>query len=504
MARIAKAPSFVDIRKEMADALRRTSVNPSIAGYRPLPHQDAFHKSEKTGRLFLGGNRAGKTVSGAAEMVMRMTGKHLYNEQFKPPVRCRAIGVDFDNGVNRIMKPEIARWIPPSFLQDGSWEQSYERSSRTLTLTNGSSLEFMSYDQDVDKFAGTSRHFIWFDEEPPENIFNENLLRLADVNGYWWMTMTPLIDMSWTLDRLYDKGVNGDNPNLDVFRAITSDNSYVSSAVMDIMTEGMSDEEKKARQEGIYFSYSGAIYNDVLPGSIISGETVREHWGTYLSSWGHFAMLDHGFTNPTAFLIGMFDREGRIVIHTEYYKSKRTVKENAAAIKELLRELQLTNRLEYIVADPSIKNTDPITGTSIQMEYADNGLYLALANNDVTAGINRVYSRLKTGMLKITDNCEKTIWEHQRYRWAKFASAKLDLKNNQKETPIKKNDHTCDALRYGVVSRPSLPDEVDLKNGNMLNMPNAISDANPLIDAELVRLSQPEQRSWDPHMGEDW
>ncbi len=499
MSKQAKPPSLIELQNAFSDALRKTAANPTIFGYRAQPHQIEFHSSQKMGRLFLGGNRAGKTVAGAAEMVMIMTGTHPYkNLKFKPPVRCRAVGVDFDNGVNRIMKPEIARWMPTSYLINGSWEDSYEKSSRTLTLTNGSTLEFMSYDQDVDKFAGTSRHAIWFDEEPPEAIFNECLLRLADVGGEWFMTMTPLIDMSWTLDRLYEK--RQDNPNLDVFQVNTLDNSYINAAILEMITEGLSDEEAAARTRGLYFTYSGAIYNDVLGPCIVTPKYEQEGWETLKRSWGHFGMLDHGFTNPTAFLLGAFDGEGRIVIYREYYHSKRTVAENAQAIKELIHETGVN--LEYIVADPSTRNTDPIVGRSIQAEYGLNGLYLSLGNNDVSAGINRVYSRFKNKQLFIASDCEMTVWEMQRYRWDKYANKKVEGKNNTKETPMKKNDHACDALRYGVVSRPSLDGEVDLNMSIVFNTPSAISEAHPMMDYAL--RPQQEKLFYDSVLGDDW
>lgn len=507
---MSKTQSFTqkDLLQELTSALRKTSVSPTIHGYHPQAHQIPFHKSTKMGRLFLGGNRAGKTVAGGAEMVMFLTGIHPYKSlKFKPPVRCRAIGVDFENGVKKIMQPEIARWMPTSFLKNGSWEDSYEKSSRTLTLTNGSTLEFMSYDQDKDKFAGTSRHGVWFDEEPPEGIFNENLLRLADVGGFWWMTMTPLIDMSWTIDRIYEPSKEGQNDNIDVFEVNTSENKYVSDTVLDILLEGLSEEEKQARKAGKYLSYTGAIYGGVLTPDIfvpsLFDPEKPERWNVISRTWGHFGMLDHGFTNPTAFLLGAFDQEGRIIIYDEYYESGRIVKDNAAAIRDLIAKRGIGHKMEYIIADPSTRNTDPISGSSIQQEYAEHGVYLSMANNDVIAGINRVYSRFKNKQLFVTDDCVKTKWELLRYRWDKYASEKTTTKNNVKETPMKKNDHACDALRYGVVSRPALVDEIDMKPGNMLNMPQAVSAINPLMDVEVIYGHPENESKWhDPELGD--
>lgn len=487
MSKPARQISFVELKNELAGALRRTSVRPTIHGYKPQPHQQNFHGSESRGRLFIGGNRSGKTVGGAAEAVMWLTGKHIYWQKFRTPVRGRAVGVDFDNGVDKIMLPEIARWMPPSELIEGSWEKSYSRGNRTLTLENGSTLEFMSYDQDVDKFAGTSRHFVWFDEEPPEEIFNECLARLIDTGGNWWLTMTPLIDMSWTLDRLYTPAVTGTDPNIEAFEVSTSENSYVNENEISILTMGMTDEQREARLHGKYMTYSGTIYGPVLnPAVYLDPILDSDMWPIYYEKWGHFGMLDHGFRNPTAFLLAAFDEEGRIVVYDEYYETNRIVKENALAIRSRIRGHKLDDKLDYIVADPSIRNTDPINRSSIQQEYAEHGLYFSLANNDVVAGINRVTSRFKNKQLFITKNCVNLIHELNRYRWDKFATSKAANKHNVKETPLKKDDHACDALRYGVVSRPALIGEVDMRTGNILNSPVAVN-SDDFRDTELIQ-----------------
>src|SRR5213078_4149038 len=121
-------------------------------------------------------------------------------------------------------KPEIARWLPPSALQNGSLEDSFNKQLRTLTLENESTIEFMSYEQDTEKFAGTSRHGIWFDEEPPQDIYTECLLRTLDVGGDVWITMTPVEGMTWVYDDLYIAGATSDE--IDVVEVGVEENPH--------------------------------------------------------------------------------------------------------------------------------------------------------------------------------------------------------------------------------------------------------------------------------------
>src|SRR5882672_8865092 len=121
-----------DLLSELRAKLREVAKRPNIYGYRPYPGvQENFHKNLKRGRLLLGGNRVGKTVSGAAESVWYLTGTHPYRETPEPPVYGRGTAVDIEQGLNKIMLPEIQRWLPTKYLIDGSWEKSYDRQGRT-------------------------------------------------------------------------------------------------------------------------------------------------------------------------------------------------------------------------------------------------------------------------------------------------------------------------------------------------------------------------------------
>lgn len=477
MVKKARTLSPAEILGQVTETLREYSVNPSITAYKPLPHQKRFHDSTAKGKLFIGGNRSGKTVGGGTEAVKWLTGTHERGDIPPPPIRGRVVAVDIEEGINKITLPEIKKWLPKKYLINGNWEDSYSKVSRTLTLTNGSTLEFMSYEQQVEKFAGTSRHFVWFDEEPPQDIFNECSLRLVDTEGSWWITMTPLIEMSWTFDALFEPWTQGDK-TIEVFEVNTSENTHINSEALAFALHGIDEAEKEARTHGTYISHTGLVYKGHYKpwayeegGNLLEDIIESDNWPIYHLRWGHFVMLDHGYNNPTAILFGAFDKEGRIVIYDEIYQSGKLVEENAEDLKNRLRHLKIMPN--YMIADPTIKNTDAITGTSIQIEYAKRGIHLALGFHDIIPGIARVQSRFESRNLLISRRCEKLIWELNRYRWDKFTSSKIAQRRNAKEVPVKRDDHALDALRYGVCSSPALPGEVDLPVGNVLNLPEA-------------------------------
>lgn len=485
--------------KTVAVGLRNQAKRPNLYGYVPHDKQQAFHSSSHRKKLFLGGNRSGKTVGGALETCWWLTGKHPYISTPEPPVYGRACSVDFLYGVEQIIKPQIARWLPMGELRGGSWETSYDKELRTLTLANGSELEFKSYDQPVEKFAGTSRHFIWFDEEPPRDIYVECLLRLVDTEGSFWMTLTPLEGMSgWIYQELYER--SREDETIFCVTVDMGDNPHINQGEVDVLLSGLNTEELQQRKEGKFVQIGGLIYQMFdLSKHVIDEVPIP-------SNWLHVAGMDHGFNNPTAWLWAAIDSDGRVIVYDEYYEQGKIVKVHAEKVLEInARHGRIP---DYCVGDPSIRNIDPITGTSILLEYEDHGVSIVLGNNDQKAGINRV-SRYLTGIdgkpqLYITRNCTNLIREMARLRWASWATKKHRYDKNKKEEQHKKDDHAADALRYLISSRPEMDDGTSIPE---IKGPRGAAIAhNPhtdFVDDELAGILH-DGLKVDFHMGEDF
>jgi phage terminase large subunit-like protein len=59
-----------------------------------------------------------------------------------------------------------------------------------------STVGFKSYDQGRQKWQGETLDGVWFDEEPPQDIYMEGLTRTNATNGITLITFTPLLGMS--------------------------------------------------------------------------------------------------------------------------------------------------------------------------------------------------------------------------------------------------------------------------------------------------------------------
>ena len=483
--------------KTLSDDLRSRADTVGISRYVPMEVQKKFHETETQGRLYSGGNRAGKTVAGVVEDVKWLTGTHeVHSKKYPPPVRGRACAVDFDRGVELVLIPEFKKWIPPQFLIDGKWEKSYHKSTRILALTNGSTCEFMSYDQDVDKFAGTSRHFVHFDEEPPKSIFTECLARLIDTNGMWWMTMTPLIEFSWTEETLFEPIRDGLVDFISLFEASTDDNVHIEDGAIEKLTFIMDEDERQARTKGsgyaettrIFPEFKNAIIDPIPVGNLVE------------AGYKFFTAKDHGLRNPTAILWFAYNDE-EIIVFDEYYERDRLVHENALAYKRICDTMDGVV-IEYMVGDPSTQNRNAQTGTSIQHEYGENGVWYFLGNNNVKAGLLRIKSALSTDRLKVTANCVNLIREARTYKWKKPISSKVQARSNLMEEPVKRNDHALDALRYGLMTLPQTEKEEEIAVLERLRetMPvGFVVPSNPSVSFDLQQ--EEATRVFDEHLG---
>jgi hypothetical protein len=296
--------------------------------------------------------------------------------------------------------------------------------------------------------------------------------------------MTPVEGMTWLYDEIYEPGMLRQNPNIFVVEVDMTDNPYLSEGEIQIFISTLTEDEKSARVHGKYVHRGGLIYKSFDPKIHVIDEFDFKQPGLMIA-----CSMDHGFNNPTCFGWFAVDREERVVQFHEHYESGQTVDYHANKFHEINQQLDI--RPEYIVGDPSIRNTQAITGTSISEEYAKYGVYIILGNNQVKDGIGRVARFLarrkdesnsekvgKPGLL-ITKDCQQTIKEYRRYRWKTYHSKKSQHDNNALEIPQKKDDHAMDMTRYFIMSRPDLTPGIlaqEPPRQNPLGLPTVASD----------------------------
>jgi phage terminase large subunit-like protein len=519
MARKNAAFNIDEALQRLSDGIKENAYAPNIKKYVPHAKQKVFHESDKHGKLYIGGNRSGKTTGGVTEAIWRATNTHPYRQELNllGPTRGRVVGVDFQKGIKTILLPQFKQWLYPSALINGSWEDSWNAGTWTLTLANDSFIEFMSYDQDLDKFAGTSRHWVHFDEEPPQPIWVENMARLIDTGGDYWITMTPVEGMTWIYDDLYEpnQGKDPSEQKILIIEIETTENPYLDEKAIQQFVDTLDDDEDvTVRIGGGFVRKGGLVYPnfDPTPGKQVLNEPILSPNEMFpRNEWLWIMGLDHGLNNPTAVLWTAWNKAGFGIVFDEWYQRNLTVDQHALKIKQRIRA---HGRMpDLLVADPSIRNRNAVTNTSVHQEYQKYGLSFILGQNDVKSGVVRtkkyfnrapykgqIRGDLFKGFdefckLRIAPNCTNLIWELKRYRWKTYQTKKLEYENNPYDEPHKKDDHACDALRYIIMTRPDLMKS----NEDSQAARSEVDDAMDELTGKLRRYDKNMANRDDPH-----
>ncbi len=198
---------------------KRQSQN-RLLSYAPYPKQREFHDAgaEYRERLFLAGNRCGKTQAGAFEVAMHLTG--IYPEWwagkvFDKPVRAWAAGVTGESTRDVVQAklfgpPERKELygtgaIPKECIVDVSASRGLAGAIDMASIRHASggysSVAFKSYEKGREKWQGAALEVVWMDEESPINIYTEALTRTNETGGIVSMTCTPLLGMSEVMMR---------------------------------------------------------------------------------------------------------------------------------------------------------------------------------------------------------------------------------------------------------------------------------------------------------------
>lgn len=158
-------------------------------------------------RLFMAGNRVGKTIAGGYEATCHLTGCYPHwwkGRRFDRPAKALAagdtrattrdiiqdkmLGIFEDMGTGLIPKSRIVG--SPSRVQGIS--KAVEEVKIQSAFGGISTLMLRSYDQGRKIFQGFEADVIWLDEEVPQDIYAEALVRTMTTGGMLMMTFTPL------------------------------------------------------------------------------------------------------------------------------------------------------------------------------------------------------------------------------------------------------------------------------------------------------------------------
>lgn len=307
-----------------------------------------------------------------------------------------------------------------------------------ITLINGSEISLKGADNE-DSLRGVGLDGVVLDEYASMkfNVWQE-IIRpmLSDRKGWALFIGTPKgKNHFW---ELFIKGQRLES-GFSSYQMKTWDNPYIPRSEIKEAQDQLNDRYFRQEYEASFEDFTGLVWPEFDYNIHTADEIKIEKWYESIS------VIDPAITGTTASLNSFIDGGGRVLIPNEYYEQNKRVSEVSAVLK--------TWQSDRWLIDPASKVQKVEREGRVYTlydEYGDNGIYAQAAENDVNAGINRVAEYFKKNKILISRSCKNLIYEIQRYHWSEERETVLGLSEPK---PFKSLDHTCDCLRYLIMSR---------------------------------------------------
>jgi len=405
-----------------------------IALYKPLgPEQKAFHLSLASIKWIFGGNKSSKTYTNMMDLALLIQNFH--------PVRYQPNGIHWacieslEQIRDVLWEPYLKLFIPSHAIVNGGIEYGQHKIPKRIFFKNGHRLEFKAFNQGREQFQGRSIDSIYCDEQCHHDfvgIFNEMQMRLLSENCFLNWSMTPIESQPELEERIEDL------PDTDnVFCSNLNDNrisrgGYMPDKQIDNLIAEWPVETQATRIRGEFASFYGAVFK-----TYSRRIHVMEPFGIP-REWRKYRSFDFGFTNPFVCLWLAQDKDDNWYVYQEYYQAQTGIQEHIGKVKMLSKDEIYVDSY----ADPEN------AGDRNEMKKA--GIPTIMARKDINRGIELMQSKFKVKgdgkpSLFIFRTCRNTCREIPIYHYAKGTNTK-----NPQDIPVQKNDHTVDALRYGI------------------------------------------------------
>lgn len=299
-----------------------------------------------------------------------------------------------------IMWPTLVRLIGNL---TASWKSNESR-LEWKHKPSGSTLSLKGADLGKDRLRGSAKRLIAVDEfafvRDPSIVKDVLTPQIADFNGQFIFASTPKgKNHFWALKQ---------KALIQRDRYFTShctmfDNPFISPEGREkLLQEYDGENDPLYRQEVLaeYIDYVGLIF--ALP----QDSYVEKKWDLAdLSHSYHYRGVDHGFKDPTACIwMAYNERKGYFQVYNEYRENKMLVSQHAEVI----------NNLEKYHFIQTVSDIDP----QLIAEYAAIGLEMTPAGKyDRESRYLRLVNALRSGKLKIADNCTKLLKEMTTMEW---------------------------------------------------------------------------------------
>lgn len=412
--------------------------------------------------------------------------------------------------LNDTLRKEFLKWTPNEWIK-----RRPTKDDNTLILKNGSTINFRYISQQgkAGEDGTTSSNLlsatydaIGIDQmEDPEISYKDftDLLgrlrgdtRCLDNDGTWpedgprmfMMTANPTRNWFYrkiirplhiyqqtgmkTADLIVDAETG--NPIIDLFEGATYENKENLPKDFIATLENTYKGQMRSRYlEGKWDAYEGLVYPafDYVKHVKKHDEMLRLLTETRFLGYEPTVLegYDFGMSRPSCYLFSFVDQFGNVHIIDGFHNAEMPLKAQSLEIERIRRKYEhYCTPQNAIIADPAIfkrqSQGGQVVGRSVAAMFdEDYSIEMRKGTNDIINGITKVSAFLEIDPIHrdpytgnwgsprffINEELEKVIDEFGDYYWKKDSNAETV------DTPIDKNDHGMDAIKYMLSYQPT-------------------------------------------------
>ncbi len=356
------------------------------------------------------GRRFGKTTLASLEIAGKAVSKNDARVCYVAPTYQQA---------RDILWRDLKRTLRPAALSINESRLEIE----VRTKDGGTGLVWLRGWESIETLRGQRFDFLVLDEVASMRNFWlhwQEVLRptLTDTRGEALFLSTPK-----GYNHFYDLyGLERTDPDFKSFHFTSYDNPHIPPEEIEAAKRQLTEDRFAQEYLADFRKVHGLVYKDF---------DRQRHVTTTLPTNRAERILgvDFGFTNPTAVLTIDKDRDGTYFVVSEWYKPGKTNIE----VVEYARSQQ-----------PNAIYPDPAEPDRIE-EMRRHSLNVRDVSKDIEAGVTKVQELFRANRIKVHPSCVNLISELESY-----AYPERKPNQNEAETPVKENDHACDALRYAL------------------------------------------------------
>ncbi len=452
-----------------ADA--EVNLNLPIVAFEPSERQKEFLRATEFEVLYGGAAGGGKSYAMIADPM-----RYFTNGNFNGLLLRRT-----NDELRELIR--ITQKIYPKVFVGAQWQEQKSR----WKFPSGAELwmSYLDHDDDVTRYVGQSFTWIGVDEltqypspAPIDTLISR--LRTSDPELKKHLSFRATTNPGgpghgWVKRRFVDPAVPGNpfwatNDDGEIMRypdnpekygdkagqplrkrifipAFLHDNPHLAEdGIYESNLLGLPEDQKRKLLDGDWSVMEGAAFSEWQP----KFHVIKSHEVPH--DWLRFRAADFGYSSYSAVLwFAIEPGTGILHVYRELYVSQKT----GAALADLILDLERNERVSYGVLDSSVWHNRGHNGPSIAEEMIARGCRWRQADRTAgsrIAGKNRLHELLKIDPylerpgIVFHDKCRQVI--------ADLPMIPRDPDGGEDIDDKYVSDHTYDALRYGIMSRP--------------------------------------------------